>query len=432
MSRPTHQWDTSSIKHMKIEEEELQPTNNNILPILDHNETERYVESLCKFDLSQVGSIAWMEQHRKFEKLNIQAHQNATSNSDEYVLEAFLTFNKLEVLIYDLLVLEAWKDSVYPLLIDKLAGRNSMRLYFILYHEATLVNLLEVFLYYRHVCEAGGEKMLEIVDYVGRKLTRLNNTSYDFRLHDLTIQKNLKLTAENAKEYANQLSKQSPIDELKNHFMDIEFRICISTVSISRFLSEHADVMPLSVISRITDTHDFLILFIPLIENPPWTRRLDNGIWQKLIDHKWNDVKPIDLLKITKYEGQPWLALYFLLAKEVFRERYHLNTFRKNQLLRVRKYINEMLLDQLPFLADIQRYMDELSMTDVPEPSSLSGNVFLFQQVAIIRESIIKNKNYQEIANKQIEDIFTMTDRNDLDLLAMANLYSDDLSDFTG
>lgn len=96
------------------------------------------------------------------------------------------------------------------------------------------------------------------------------------------------------------------------------------------------------------------MLTIPLIENPPWTRRLANGNWQKLIDQKWTNVARIDLLKISKLEGQPWLMLYSLLAKSVFRERYVINNFRKGQLLRVRKYINEILLDQLPILADIQ------------------------------------------------------------------------------
>ena len=426
MARPSHQWDTSGIRHMKIEDE---PTavNSNVAPIVDAMETERIVESLVKFDISQVGSTAWMDQHRKLEKLNIQAHQNAMTNSDEFVLEAVLTFNKLDTLIHDLLLIETWKENVYPLLLDKLTGRNNMRLYFILYHEATLINLFEVFLYYRHVCEAGGEKMLELVDYVSRKLARLNNTSYEFRQHDREDDE-VGATVESAKKFAETLESRSPEEELKKHFMDIEFRICISAVSIARFLCEHADSMPLSVVSRIADTHDFLVLIIPLIENPPWTRRLNTGKWQKLVDHKWVEVKPIDLLKVTKLEGQPWLAVYFLLAKEVFRERYYLNSFRKGQLLRVRKYINELMLDQLPFLADIQRYMDELAVTEVPEPTSLGNTAFLFQQVATMREAIMKGKNWPEVAKKQIEEVFTMTDRGDKDLLKMADLYSDDLS----
>ena len=426
MARPAHQWDTSGVKHMKIEDEVLPASN--VAPILDHMEAERYVESLKKFDISEVGTSQWMEQHRKFEKLNIQAHQNAMTNSEEFILASFLTFNKLDTLLHDLLLIEIWKESVYPLLLETLAGRNNMRLYFILYHEATLINLLEVFMYYRHVCEAGGEKFLELVDYVGRKLTRLNNTSYEFRQHDVDPD-DVGMTAESAKSFAATLEARSPEEELKKHFMDIELRICISAVSIARFLSEHADAMPLSVVSRITDTHDFLLLFVPLIENPPWTRRLNSGKWQKLVDHKWTEVKPIDLLKITKLEGQPWLAVYYLLAKEVFRERYYLNSFRKNQLLRVRKYINELMLDQLPFLADIQRYMDELAVTEVPEPTSLGNSVFLFQQVAVMREAIQKGKKWPEVAQLQIETVFTMTDKNDKDLLMMADLYSDDLGD---
>jgi hypothetical protein len=172
------------------------------------------------------------------------------------------------------------------------------------------------------------------------------------------------------------------------------------------------------------------MLIIPLIENPPWTRRLDKGKWQKLIDLKWTNVPPIDLLKVTKLEGQPWITLYHLIAKTIFRERYHLNTFRKGQLLRVRKYINEMMLDQLPFLADIQRYMDELTVMNVPEPNSLAGggnnNVFLFQQVAPMYDAIVKNKNWAQVAEYQKSQVFTMADKNDKDLFAMAELYADD------
>ena len=166
---------------------------------------------------------------------------------------------------------------------------------------------------------------------------------------------------------------------------------------------------------------------VPLIENPPWTRRLENGTWQKLIDQKWTNVLPIDLLKLTKLEGQPWLMLYHLLAKSLFRERYSLNSFRKGQLLRVRKYLNEILLDQLPVLADIQRYMDELALTDVPENFLNSGNSpFMFQQVAVGREKLMKGKDWETVADFQMESIFSMTDKDDKDLKRMADLYSDE------
>lgn len=424
MSRPSHQWDTSAARRMKIEEEASIPAMN--LPtIIDYSEAERFVESLRTFELQEVGSTAWMEQHRRLEKLNLQAHQNAMSNSDEYVMEAVLTFNKLGVLIHGLILIEAWKENVYPLLLNDLAGRNNMRLYFILYHEATLVNLFEVFFYYKHVIEAAGEKMLDMVDYISRKLTRLHSASERFR--QIELNKNLSASdPDAAKSFAAELEKRTPKEELDQHWLEIEFRICVTSVSLARFVCENVEVLPLGVISRISDTHDFLLLIIPLIENPPWTRRLSNGKWQKLVDLKWSVVKPIDLLKVTKLEGQPWIALYHLLAKNEFRERYGLNSFRKGQLLRIRKYLNDIMLDQLPFLADVQRYMDELAVTNVPEASSQADNVFLFQQVAAVTDSIMRGKVPSEIASYQKENVFTMTDRTDKDLLALAEMYSDD------
>ena len=147
----------------------------------------------------------------------------------------------------------------------------------------------------------------------------------------------------------------------------------------------------------------------------------------KLKDFKWSEVPPIDLLKVTKLEGQPWIALYNLVAKEVFRERYHINNFRKGQLLRVRKYLNEIMLDQLPFLADIMRYMDELAISEVANDDR--QNVFMLQQVSQAREDIIKDQNWEQVAKKQMEEVFTMTDKDDKDIRKMAEIYADDLAE---
>lgn len=300
-----------------------------------------------------------------------------------------------------------------------------MRLYFILYHEATLINLFEVMLYHKHICAAIGESMLELIDYVARKMTKLNG-GYTFRERERIVPAGA-TDSEGLKAFVADLEtqKRNPLDELAQYHSDIEFRVCVSAAACARMICEHAEDIPLSSVSRITDTHDLLILAIPLIENPPWTRRLSNGTWQKMVDFSWVDVKPIDLLTITKLEGQPWLMVYHLLAKEVFRERYHLNSFRKGQLLRVRKYINDVLLDQLPILADIQRYMDELAITEVPDHSS-TGSVFMFQQVSVMREGIVKNKDWNEVAKLQLATVYTMTDQTDGDLRLLANMYADE------
>jgi zinc finger MYND domain-containing protein 10 len=419
----SHSWDAAGQGKMKIVDQDVGGMYGGLPMIVDPQESERLVEGLRKFDIEEVGSSEYLKQHEVLEKLNVQAHQSVMTNSDEYVLEAMLTFEKLDVLIHDLIVIEAWKEKIYPLLLDRVAGRNTMRVYFILYHEATVVNFLEVFLYHKHVCEALGDRAIELVDFCARKLVRLNG-GYDFR----AIEPADRGGESNVKDMADELAKRTPKEELSQHLTEIEFRVCIASVSVARMLCEHADAMPLSIVSRITDTHDLLMLFIPLIENPPWTRRLpDTGKWQKLVEQKWTDVQPIDLLKITKLEGQPWIGLYQLIAKEVFRERYALNSFRKGQLLRVRKFINDVVLDQLPFLADIQRYMDELQVMDVPEAAAGGqGSVFLLQQVAVTRDKLVSDRDWPAAADRVMKTVFTMTDRDDKDLRRMADFYADD------
>ena len=56
------------------------------------------------------------------------------------------------------------------------SGKSNMRLYFTLYHEATLSNLLEVVLYHKHACQEDGDVMVDMVDYCTRKMVLLNST----------------------------------------------------------------------------------------------------------------------------------------------------------------------------------------------------------------------------------------------------------------
>eukprot|EP01035_Chromulina_nebulosa_P021996 gene21996-28473_t len=75
MANSSHQWDISKLKHMKIEDDDSNIIHDNISHIIDPYEAERYVESLKKFNIEDIGKSEWMDQHRKLEKLNVQAHQ---------------------------------------------------------------------------------------------------------------------------------------------------------------------------------------------------------------------------------------------------------------------------------------------------------------------------------------------------------------------
>lgn len=61
------------------------------------------------------------------------------------------------------------------------------------------------------------------------------------------------------------------------------------------------------------------------------------------------------------------------------------------------------------------------------DPTGGNGSVFLLQQVSVFREKLIQNKDWDLISQKQIEEVFTMEDKNDSDLRSLAGLYSDDV-----
>ncbi|CAM9790782.1 unnamed protein product [Ectocarpus fasciculatus] len=157
--------------------------------------------------------------------------------------------------------------------------------------------------------------------------------------------------------------------------------------------------------TRVLDTHDVLLGLVILVENPPWTRRTEEGTWQKFVDFEWRTVATADLLQVTKTEGQArednivWLAMYHLMCEEECRKRYHFNSLRKNNILRVRKYLNDILLDQLPVLASVQRYMDELTIMEVPEPPSMgTTGSLLMEQIPKVRQSLTRGHDWEALA----------------------------------
>ena len=120
-------------------------------------------------------------------------------------------------------------------------------------------------------------------------------------------------------------------------------------------------------------------------------------------------VPKADLLKVTKCEAQVWLLVYHLTCDEECRKNYGLNVFRKEQLLRLRKYLNDVVLDQLPVLADVMRYMDELALMSVPENSTGQGGALMMQQVAGVRDEMTRNKDWKAVKKTQWTEIWSKT-----------------------
>jgi hypothetical protein len=96
------------------------------------------------------------------------------------------------------------------------------------------------------------------------------------------------------------------------------------------------------------------------------------------------------------------------------RRRYHLTPGRKSNLLRVRKYLNELLVDQLPALADVQRYMDEVTIVEPPAPQR-SG--LILEHVPAIHDALIEAAgDWKDVAVYQRSHVFSREDAKDDDL----------------
>jgi len=107
-----------------------------------------------------------------------------------------------------------------------------------------------------------------------------------------------------AAEMSEHIDKRTRVQEIQDHRNDIEFKIGIAATTMARYLCEHFESLSLSAQTRILDTHDYIVMMVPLVEEPPWTRRND-GVWEKLGEGaRWNKVERADLLKLTKCEAQ--------------------------------------------------------------------------------------------------------------------------------
>lgn len=281
-----------------------------------------------------------------------------------------------------------------------------------LYHEASLVNLLECLLYHSSAVEALGDSIVDLVDVCARRLgglvargARLQRRDRLRRRAQRKAAKASAAAAGGAAAAARDEEEQEDEEEeegdvrsadqmrteaarpdavaksLRRRGRAIRLRVGVTCVGIVRYLAEHCTSLPLAGVVRMVETHDLILALVPLIENPPWVRKariLPPGEaagsssasagqqWEKLVDLQWKLVPPADLLKLTQPEAQAWLGLHMLLSHDEFRKRWPMHSYRKSTLMRVRRYLNPVLVDQLPPLADLQRFLDQSSVQDAP------------------------------------------------------------------
>lgn len=341
----------------------------------------------------------------------MQAHVNVASKSEEFVLETLVSFDKITTLVHELVAIELWRRKIYPILVQHNFAKNStMTPYIVLYHEATIINLLEAVMYHKEACEAAGDTILDLSDYCCRAinfLITIDPSAVDI-FESMTTMQTLQLEGQ---------------EHLEHQIRGMDRNIAIKAVSIIRYITDHITRLPLAAITRLLNTHDLPCMLVSLLEKAPWKRRFD-GRDQLYQEGKWVDVVADQRFKLSLPEAQVWLALYNVIMEPECRRKYVYNTHNKNEILKLRSHFNELIVDQIPVLGELRRSLEELSLM---APSDVPASIVL-EQLPEIWSGLMKinRDQWAAIAKFQMANVFVddanITKQQAISLAATYNL----------
>ncbi|KAL6764744.1 hypothetical protein V8C86DRAFT_1823479, partial [Haematococcus lacustris] len=367
---------------------------------LSASDAERLVEQLRAFSIKDVGSQQWHAQREAIAKLNMQAHINAATHSEEFVVESLVSLDKMSVLVHDLLVIESWKLHVLPHLHKHLAHKVEMTMsYLVLHHECIVGNLLEVTLFHTHALEALAEEyLLELADWTYRKLAFLNSPEG-------------RAAAGAGQRGAQELLQLSPEEELADKAAEVSFGAAMLALTILRYLTDHVTRLPLGLLSRLLSTNDTPMVLAPLVDDPPWVRRRGKGKsarLEKWVHNEWRVVEAADRLRITQADGQVWLALNNLIVEPQCRAKYAADEWRRERLGGLRRHMNELLFDQLPVLRDLQRVLDEMALGQGgPGAGAQRSAALVLEAVPGVRDALVREAGEpKQLALEQARSVF--------------------------
>ncbi|XP_045348875.1 zinc finger MYND domain-containing protein 10 isoform X5 [Leopardus geoffroyi] len=318
------------------------------LELLLPGEAAVLVRGLRSFPLREIGSGGWNQQHENLEKLNMQAILDATASQGEPIQELLVTHGKIPTLVEELIAVEMWKQKVFPVLcrLEDFKPQNTFPIYMVVHHEASIINLLETVFFHK------------------------------------------------------ELQKQAEL---------MEFEIASKALSVLRYITDCVDSLSLSTLNRMLSTHNLPCLLVELLEHNPWSRR-EEGKLQQFEGGRWQTVAPSEQQKLSKLDGQVWIALYNLLLSHEARARYCLTSFAKGQLLKLQAFLTDTLVDQLPNLAGLQGFLAHLALTETQPPKK----DLVLEQIPEIWERLERENRgkWQAIAKYQLRHVFSPSEQD--------------------
>lgn len=368
--------------------------------VLTNFEADDIIEKLQSLTIQEYGSEKMMRQHASLERLNMQSVKNALAGGEDFILEGFVQHEKLKSLIAELFVTNYYKWNIYPRIKDKINTISHVKSYILLYHEAVVINLLENFFYYATACQQADDYVVDILEYSCDKIMKLLNRKKELKDD-------------------SSLSKMNEDEEMEHKLMDLENSISFSCISIIRYISDHLTTLSFPVRNHMLNIKDVPMLLCELMEKKPWIqsklekKNKDDKETQKIIyafeNNQWNKYNE-NSTAIPKLEGQVWITLFNLFMNQDNTKKYDISEFRKSNLLRLRKYMNETLFDQIPPLQQLFRALEEMSLMEYSSiPNSNPFIVEMIPTLSNLHKKISQNE-LKFLCDKILNDYFEKAD----------------------
>jgi hypothetical protein len=261
-----------------------------------------------------------------------------------------------------------------------------------LYHEATIVNLLQVVMYHPGSCKEAGEAILDLIHYSFNQFQFALSWSHP----------NLQQRSD-----AQSLVNKSEEESFEESIKEMEFSIAMNCLGLFRSISDQINDLPLSALNLLLVDKDMIVTLVQMIEKAPWIRKQKD--LEKFENGTWHRISVEDLEIVTKLEAQVWLALMNLTLENECKKKYQYSKQNQAIVLRLKEYISQRTVDQLPPLVDLQRYLEELLMMAPPDYIQVMSSI---QPISEIESQIWENVDIEKVRSSHRKALLSFNERH--------------------
>eukprot|EP00760_Papus_ankaliazontas_P005809 PhM_4_TR12774/c0_g1_i1/m.66810 len=321
--------------------------------ILSYGEADGMIRGLKPIPLSEIGTSEWKTQRDYLEQLNVTAHSNASRKVDDFVASLFVSHEKVHVLLHEMLVMDVFRRNIISHIRKDIVSTPTGQYMYIQY-EGVLMNLLECMLFHEDVVTALDEDASELLEYCWRNVADV--LTKRGAMHGFFIATLKKRTPQEMLELGDPAAHSDD---------KVRFTIAMASLSCIWFVVERIRRLPMSVLNCALVKMDLMMSLAEVICQQPWLVR-EKGKQYKYIENDFKEVSHEDSLVLCSVEAHCWFAVHFLMCDSECRRKYPYTSHRKENIARIRRFLHELLLDQVPMLADVQRALDEMSFLQAP------------------------------------------------------------------